>query len=80
MANTMKVTISLPKHILEAVDAVARERKAPRSSVIAQMLEKDIEGLEEREMIEGYCALAEENLAFAESVLPLAQEVLPEWD
>lgn len=79
MALTAKVTVSIPLHVLAAVDAIARERKAPRSNVIAEMLKKRVEEIEEESMINGYKALAKENVALAETGLSVVAEVLPEW-
>ena len=77
--STTKVTISLPQDLLTAVDNIAKERGAPRSSVITEILEDEVEKIEEKSMIEGYIALAGENKAFADDSLPLAREVLAEW-
>ena len=79
MATTTKVTISLPVRVLGAVDAIAKERKAPRSNVIAELIRRRIEELEDEAMIEGYKALAKENANMAEQALPASLEVLPEW-
>lgn len=79
MAEAAKVTISLPNHILEAVDAVAKKRKAPRSCIIAEILKKTLEDLERQEMMEGYIALTKENVSFARKAVHAAREILPEW-
>jgi hypothetical protein len=36
--------------------------------------------INEQEMIEGYLALAQEHQEFAEDVMYIANEVLPEWN
>ena len=79
MASTMKVTISLPQYLLAAIDDIAKERGVPRSSVIAEVLKDKLEKIEEQSMIDGYIALAKENATLAEDVVPLAEEVIPEW-
>ena len=77
--NVAKITISLPKEILDFADRLARERSTSRSSVIAELLENEEEARIKALMAEGYREMAEENLAFAEEAIPLASEVLPEW-
>ena len=79
MGNTNKVTISLPQHLLNAVDDMAKERCVPRSSFIAQIIKAELEKIEEQSMIYGYTALAKENRTFAEDSFPLAKEAFPEW-
>lgn len=78
-----KVTISLPRNLLEVADRLARERSTTRSGVIAQLLEKEEEACIQALMEEGYREMAEENRRFAEEVFPLARETLLQhsrWD
>ena len=76
----LKVTISLPQHLLTTVDNIARGRGIPRSNVITEMLREQVDRLEEQSMRDGYLALAKENRGFARESLPLAGEVLPKWE
>ncbi len=74
-----KITISLPKELLEVADRLAKERATTRSSIIAALLKKEERTRIEALMIEGYKEMAEENLRFAEDSIPLALEIMPEW-
>ncbi len=74
--RTLKVTISLPEELLEFADAVAAERGASRSGVLAELLaEKKRERLHAL-MAEGYREFARENLAQAEEALNITSPVL----
>ena len=74
-----KITISLPKDLLDLADRLAQERSTSRSGVIAELLDREEEARIHALMKEGYLAMAEENLAFAEETVALASEVLSEW-
>ena len=71
-----KVTISLPRTLLETADRLASERATTRSGVIAELLEKEEKARIQTLMAEGYRELAEENRREAEEALPLATEVV----
>ena len=78
-----KITISLPKDLLEVADRLAKERAVSRSSVIADLLKKEERARIEALMIEGYKAMAEEDRRLAEEVFPLVIENLRKntsWD
>ncbi len=74
-----KITISLPKDLVDFADRLAQERSTSRSGVIAGLLDKEEEARIQALMAEGYHEMAEENRAFAEEAIQLASEVLPEW-
>jgi metal-responsive CopG/Arc/MetJ family transcriptional regulator len=76
--EAVKVTISVPHDLVAVADEVAREKNISRSKVIASCLQNLALERLHQEMAEGYRALAEENLMFAEKCLPLANEVLPQ--
>ncbi len=71
-----KVTISLPKALLDIADRLAKERAVSRSNVIAHLIEKAERERIEALMIEGYKAMAEENLREAEEALTITREVI----
>ncbi|MBF8267546.1 MAG: CopG family transcriptional regulator / antitoxin EndoAI [Dehalococcoidia bacterium] len=82
-AKVAKVTISLPQKLLEYADRLAREQSKTRSSVIAELLEKEERGRIQALMEEGYRETAEENRRLAEEAFPLASEMLGKstrWD
>ena len=78
-----KVTISLPKALLELADRLARERSSTRSGVIVELLKKEEKARIQALMEEGYREMAEENRRLAEESFPLASEILQQntrWD
>ena len=82
-ARVAKVTISLPRKLLELTDHIARERATSRSGVIAQLLEKEGRSRIQALMEEGYRETAEENRRLAEETFALASETVGEhtrWD
>jgi len=74
--GAVKVTISVPRHLAAVADEVACERKISRSKVISLCLQDLAAERLHRKMEEGYKALAEDNLRFAEQSVDLADEVL----
>lgn len=79
MTATVKVTLSLPYGLLRFADRLAAREKISRSKFIARVLQKLADKEEELLMAEGYLAMAQENQEFAETVVPLVDEVLSEW-
>ncbi len=75
-----RITVSLPKHVSESANAMAAERKISRSQLIAQLVEAEQKRLVERELAEGYAALAEEHRRFAEASVGTASEVWPSYE
>ncbi len=78
-----KVTLSLPQHLLDLADGLARERKTTRSAVICELLEKEEKARLHALMAEGYQEIAEENRRLAEEAFPLAGETIlrdTRWD
>ena len=82
-AKAAKVTISLPKKLVDYADQLAKERAKTRSAVIAELLEKEEKARIQALMEEGYREAAEENRRLAEEAFPLASEMLRKstrWD
>ena len=78
-----KITISLPKELLDVADRLARERATSRSGVIAELLDKEEEAHIQELMVEGYREMAEENRRLAEEAFPLASQMIRQntrWD
>ena len=69
MANSSKISISLPRELIKFADDMAQEAKTSRSEFIAGVLEAKKRETFEEAMIEGYKALAEEHLQFARDTL-----------
>jgi metal-responsive CopG/Arc/MetJ family transcriptional regulator len=78
--QTEKITISLPRDLIQLADELAKEKRVSRSKVVSSCLRELADKRLHRQMEEGYKAMAEENQRFAEQALNLANEVLPEWE
>lgn len=74
--KVVKVTISMPQHLLEYADRLARERGTSRSGVFCQLLVREETEEFKALMAEGYREMAEENLRLAEEGFPLAAETI----
>jgi metal-responsive CopG/Arc/MetJ family transcriptional regulator len=79
MANTAKLTISLPQELVSLADQIAKEKKVSRSSVIASSLRDMADKRRVAEMTAGYRAMGKEQQRLAEMSAKVAREVLPEW-
>lgn len=79
MRELAKLTVSVPKDLIDLADKVAREKKISRSKVVAHCLAELARGREASEMAKGYQALADEHLAFAKMAEHAVREVAPEW-
>jgi metal-responsive CopG/Arc/MetJ family transcriptional regulator len=78
-----KITISLPKTLLDFADQLARDRSISRSRVITDLLENEEEARIQALMAEGYREMAEENQRLAEDAFPMAGESIlhnTRWD
>lgn len=71
-----KITISLPRALLELADRLAQEWSMSRSGVIAELLMKEQEAGVRSLMAEGYQEMAEENRRLAEDAFSLASEMI----
>lgn len=81
--NAAKITISLPRNLVEYADKLAQERSTTRSGVIAELLSKEEQARIHALMEEGYREMAEENRCLAEEALPLISESIlwnTRWD
>ncbi len=76
MAETVRVTISLPKELAEFADSMAKRARRRRSRFIAGLIEEKKQQLQHEKLIEGYKAMAEENRKFAKDVIHLSREAL----
>lgn len=74
-----KLTVSVPRNLIDIADTVAKEKKISRSKVVAECLQELADKRLEKELEEGYKAMEKEDLEFAHTAADLAHEVLPEW-
>ena len=78
MRVTQRITITLPDGLARELRRKAKRTKKPVSRLVKEAIEQQhLEEIRQR-MIEGYKAMAEENLRLAEEWLPLTVEVLPD--
>ena len=75
-----RITISLPKHISDSVNVMVAERKISRSQLLAELIQAEQTMLVEKELAEGYIALAEEHRRFAEVAVTTAGEIWPRYE
>ncbi len=75
-----RITVSLPKYVCESATSMATERKISRSQLISELVEAEQKRIVERELVEGYAALAEEHRRFAEAAMATASEVWPSYE
>jgi len=73
---TSKITISLPVQLLAILDKLTEEWKTTRSGAIANLLQQVKQKELEKELAEGYAALAEDNRRDAEFFFPAQAEVV----
>ena len=71
-----KITISLPKELLDFADHLAIEQSTSRSGVFARLLEKEEEARVQALMAKGYREMGEENRQEAEEALNLTNAVV----
>ncbi len=79
MANTAKLTISLPRELILLADQIAKENKISRSKVVSSCLRELADKHRVAEMTEGYKAMAKEQKQLASIASKFEHEVLPEW-
>jgi metal-responsive CopG/Arc/MetJ family transcriptional regulator len=76
--QTEKITISLPRDLIQLADELAKEKRVSRSKVVSLCLRELADRRLLMQMAEGYIDMAKENRQFAEQAMNLANEVLPE--
>jgi metal-responsive CopG/Arc/MetJ family transcriptional regulator len=75
-----KMTVSIPKRLVDFADEMANEQKTSRSKVISGCLEDLEKKRKQARMEEGYRALAKKHEEFAQMAAEIAFEVLPKGD
>jgi hypothetical protein len=74
--NMAKLTVSVSEEARRRIDEKAAQRGMTRSAYIEELVVADAAAELDRQLEEGYRALAQENLDFAAIAAPLAWEVL----
>ncbi len=71
-----KITVTIDEELLEDLDRVARSIRESRSKVLEKAIRTWKKSLLQRELMEGYKAMSDENLKVAEQNLPAGWEAL----
>ncbi len=78
-ARMKRLTISVPREIVESADEIAAATKTSRSKIITDCLREMINERKRQLLVEGYKAMAKEHRDFAKVSEKAAREALPEW-
>ena len=78
--QVQKLSISLPRALVELIDEIARDTVMKRSRVVSSCLEDLASKRFQADMEEGYRVMADEHSKFAEMTSAIAHEVVPAWD
>ena len=76
MNNKLKVTITVDRSVVEEIDRLSKEQGESRSHLIEEAIKTWRQGQLEKELIDGYLAMASEDLETAEANLEAGMEAL----
>jgi metal-responsive CopG/Arc/MetJ family transcriptional regulator len=76
MGNKLKVTVTIEESIVREIDRASNERGESRSRVIERAIQQWRERELDKKLIEGYLAMAKEDVETAEANLTADVEVL----
>jgi len=76
MSTRLKVTITLDESVVREIDRVSRRQKESRSRIMEGALKEWKQKQLEKELIEGYRAMAKEDREMAEANLEAGVETL----
>jgi metal-responsive CopG/Arc/MetJ family transcriptional regulator len=76
MGNKLKVTVTIEEAIVREIDRASKECGESRSRVIERAIQEWKERQLEKQLIEGYLAMAKEDAQTAEANLAAGVEVL----
>ncbi|MDP2918662.1 MAG: DUF6364 family protein [Dehalococcoidia bacterium] len=74
--RTIKITLSVPQELVEVADKIAREKKTSRSKVVTSCLEEFAKQRLQKELEEGYRAMAKINKQTATETFEAQREVI----
>ncbi len=75
-----KMTVSVPRDLIELTSEIAKEKRISRSKVVSACLRELAERRLREKMEDGYKELAKENLTFANDAINIIHEVLPDLE
>jgi metal-responsive CopG/Arc/MetJ family transcriptional regulator len=76
MGNKLKVTVTIEESIVREIDRASNERGESRSRVIEKAIQQWRERELDKQLIEGYLAMAKKDVETAEANLEAGVEVL----
>ena len=76
MSTRLKVTITMDESIIREIDRVSRKQKESRSRIMEEAMKEWKQKQIEKELIEGYRAMAHEDQEMAEANLEASVETL----
>ncbi len=76
MGNKLKVTVTIEESIVREIDRASNERGESRSRVIETAIQQWRKREMDKQLIEGYLAMAKEDVETAEANLAAGVEVL----
>jgi metal-responsive CopG/Arc/MetJ family transcriptional regulator len=79
VTKTIRLSATVPKHIIEEADEIAALENISRSQLIARCLAEMVRDRKARLLAEGYRAMAKQHEDFARMSEDAAREVLPSW-
>jgi len=77
--ESVKLTVSVPRSLVKLADTVAKEKKTSRSKVVAACLQELAKQRLEKELEEGYRAMAKIHKQLASESFKMQREVIPDW-
>ncbi len=75
----VRLSATVPKHIVDEADEIAIACKVSRSQLISECLTEMIQKRKKTLLAEGYRAMAKQHEEFALLTQDAAKEVLPNW-
>jgi metal-responsive CopG/Arc/MetJ family transcriptional regulator len=76
MSTRLKVTITMDESIIREIDRVSRKQKESRSRIMEEAMKEWKQKQIEKELIEGYRAMTQEDQEIAEANLEASAETL----
>lgn len=79
VTQMVRLSATVPKHIVDEADEIAIASKVSRSQLISECLTEMIQKRKKTLLAEGYRAMAKQHEEFALLTQDAAKEVLPNW-
>jgi len=75
----MRLSVSIPRDLLNETDKIAHAKRLSRSKLIAECLSNLVESEKKMLLAQGYIAMAKKHSDFADLSAEAAKEVVPPW-